>query len=472
MRNWRSTVGGVVLAGGVFAATVLVGLPNAQRWTAAITTLCAVWWITEALPLAATSLVPLALFPLSGVLSERDVGAAYGDPIVLLFMGGFMLSKAAERSETHRRLAHAMLRGIGSTSGRKIVLAFMLTTAVSSMWISNTATALVMLPVALAVLERDKSHKLGVPLLLGIAYSASIGGIITPIGSPPNGVFLAVYRQATDQSVPFHQWMMLAGSIALPMLGVAWLVLTWRLGGVAGIQLEQNIAWTAAQRRTLAVFALAALAWITRTVPCGGWSGLLDSWRQGPPVGDATVAIAAAVAMFLIPSGERDGKRLLDWPTAVQIPWGILILFGGGITIAKAFESSGLSSTIGGLVATIQHFPILLLVGTICLGTALLTEFTSNTATANVLLPILAAAADAADLEPMLLMVPATIIVSFAFMLPVATPPNAIICGSGHVRIADMFRIGLVLDLIGVVIVTVGCWLLLPAIFGASSGGN
>ncbi len=431
-----------------------------------MTVVCAVWWICESLPLAATSLVPLAVFPLTGVLTEQQVASAYSDPIVLLFMGGFMLSKAAESSGTHRRIAQAMIATVGSTSGRRIVLAFMLATALCSMWISNTATALMMLPVALAVLENDTTGKLGVPLLLGVAYSASIGGIVTPIGSPPNGVFMAVYRETTGHSVPFHQWMLVAGPIAVLTLAAAWLILTWRLAGLPGVRIESDDRWTAAQRRTLAVFGFAALAWITREIPLGGWSGLLQTWLGVSRAGDTTVAIVAVIALFLIPNGEGAGKRLLDWPTAVKIPWGILLLFGGGIGIARAFESSGLSNSIGGLVTAIQDWPVVALMGTICFGAALLTEVTSNTATANVLLPVLAAAAKAAHLEPMLLMLPATLAVSYAFMLPVATPPNAIVCGSGYVRIADMFRVGLVLDLVGVVIITLVCWGWLPLVFG------
>jgi solute carrier family 13 (sodium-dependent dicarboxylate transporter), member 2/3/5 len=460
--HYRSTIAGLVLAAMAFAVMARGGMPLPQCWTAAVTVLCAVWWIFESIPLAATALVPLAVFPLSGVLTEKQAATAYSDPIVLLFMGGFMLSKAAESSGTHRRIAQAMIAAVGSTSGRRIVLAFMLATALCSMWISNTATALMMLPVALAVLESDTSGKLGVPLLLGVAYSASIGGIVTPIGSPPNGVFMAVYRETTGQSVPFHQWMLVAAPIAVLTLAAAWLILTWRLSGVPGVRIKTDDAWTSAQRRTLAVFGCAALAWITREIPFGGWSSLLQSWLGISQAGDSTVAIVAVIALFLIPNGAGSGQRLLDWPTAVQIPWGILLLFGGGIGIAKAFESSGLSTSIGGLVAAIQHWPVLALVGTICLGAALLTEVTSNTATANVLMPVLAAAAEAAHLEPTLLMVPATLAVSYAFMLPVATPPNAIVCGSGYVRIADMFRVGLVLDLVGVVIITLVCWGWLP----------
>jgi sodium-dependent dicarboxylate transporter 2/3/5 len=464
--NYFSTVVGVVLAAATYAAMAQSGIAAVECTTAAVTVLCAVWWIFESIPLAATSLVPLAVFPLTGVLTEQEVAAAYSDPIVLLFMGGFMLSKAAESSGAHRRIAQVMIAAVGSTSGRRIVLAFMLATALCSMWISNTATALMMLPVALAVLESDTSGKLGVPLLLGVAYAASIGGIVTPIGSPPNGVFMAVYREASGQTVPFYQWMLIAGPIAILTLAAAWVILTWKLAGTPGVRIKTDDAWTTAQRRTLAVFGLAAVGWITREIPFGGWSGLVESWLGISRAGDTTVAIIAVIALFLLPSGNIRGPRLLDWPTAVKIPWGILLLFGGGIAIAKAFDASGLSTTIGNLVSAIEHLPPLALMGVVCLGATLLTEVTSNTATANVLLPVLAAAAKAAHLDPTLLMVPVTIAVSYAFMLPVATPPNAIVCGSGYVRIADMFRLGLILDLVGVVIITLVCWGLLPLVIG------
>jgi sodium-dependent dicarboxylate transporter 2/3/5 len=466
LRFW-STLGGAVLAGSVYAAMRLVGMPDAQCTTAAVTCLCAVWWIFESLPLPATSLVPLVVFPLTGVLTEEQAAAAYGDPIVLLFMGGFMLSKAAEHWGAHRRIAEAMLARTGRTSGRQVVLAMMLATALVSMWISNTATALMMLPVALAVVESDRTGKLGVPLLLGVGYAASIGGIATPIGTPPNGVFSAVYRNVTSQSVPFHQWMAVGGVVAILMLGAAWVVLCLGLRGVAPVNVasDQDHGWTAPQKRTLAIFGLAALAWITREIPFGGWSSLIGFTAAG----DTTVAIAAVVALFLIPSGEQSGERLLDWRTAAGIPWGVLILFGGGIAIATAFESSKLSTAIGETIHGLGDWPTLAIIAAVSLGVTFLSEVTSNTATSNILMPILAAAAQANELDPALLMFPATLSNSLAFMMPVGTPPNAIVYGTGHVRIADMVRYGLVLNLIGVVIVTVVCWKLLPAIFGVSA---
>ncbi len=465
--SWRfwSTLGGVLLAAAVFGATSYGGLTPPQAWTAAVTVLCATWWVLEALPSAATSLVPLVVFPIVGVLSEREVAAAYGDRIILLFMGAFMMSKAVEHWGAHRRIAHAMVARIGSTSGPRIVLAFMLTTTLCSFWINNTAITLMMLPVALALLEQDKSGRLAVPLLLGVAYCASIGGIATPIGTAPNGVFQINYQKVTGHTVPFHEWIVIGSVVAMLMTTAAWLVLSWCARGVSSIQIQTGGKWTKAQIRTLIVFGLAALAWITREIPYGGWS----EWLENSVAGDTTVAVAAALALFLIPSGEPQGGRLLDWPTAVSIPWGVLILFGGGLAIAAAFESSGLSRFIGEAVTGIREWHTLAIIAVLCLVVTFLSEVTSNTATSNILMPILAAAAIANGIEPALLMFPATLSNSLAFMMPVGTPPNAIVYGTGQVRIIDMVRYGFVLNLVGAVIVTLVCWQLLPLVFGVTS---
>lgn len=466
-RFW-TTGSGLLLAAAAYALTRHGGLSDAQSWTAAVTALCAVWWIFEALPIPATSLVPFAVLPLAGVLSERQVAAAYGHPLVLLFLGGFMLSRAAEVCGAHRRIAHAILRRVGTGSGPRIVLAFMLATALCSMWISNTATALMMLPVALAVLEHDTSGKLSMPLMLGIAYAASIGGLATPIGTPPNGVFLAIYETITGVEVPFHQWMSFALVVTIVMLAGAWALLTFRLKDVPPVHIRLEGDWTTAQRRVMLVFALTALAWITRDIPLGGWS----SWFGISSAGDSTVALLAAVTLFLIPTGDQPGQRLLDWQSAVKIPWGILVLFGGGIAIATAFESSGLSDVIGQQLVGLHDWPLVVVIALVCLTVTFLTEVTSNTATANVLLPVLGAAAKSADFDPALLMIPAALSASCAFMLPVATPPNAVVFGSGRVRIADMVRLGLVLNLLGVVVITLVCWLLVPLLFGAAPAGG
>jgi sodium-dependent dicarboxylate transporter 2/3/5 len=437
MRFELSTmIAGLLLAAAVYAGIWQAGMTSAQSWTAAVTALCATWWICESLPVAATSLVPLVMFPLAGVLTERQAAAAYGDPLVLLFLGGFMLSRAAEHSGAHRQVASGILRLVGTTSGRRIVLGFMLATAVCSMWISNTATALMMLPVALAVVEQDKSGRLGTPLMLGVAYAANIGGMATPIGTPPNGVCLAVFREITGETISFAQWLAFGGVVTGLMFIAAWLILTARLSGVEPVRIHAPGPWTTAQKRVLAVFALAALAWVTRDVPLGGWS----YWTGTTAAGDSTVALAAVLMLFLLPSGEGLGKRLLDWNTAVQIPWGVLLLFGGGIAIAAAFQLSGMSATIGRQLAGVQQWPIVLVIASVNLAVTFLTEVTSNTATATVLLPVLGAAAKAAGIAPALLMVPAAMSVSCAFMLPVATPPNAIVFGSGRIRMAQMAR--------------------------------
>lgn len=463
--RFLSLIGGVLLAVVAYAATQHAGMTVAQSWTSAVTTLCGTWWMLEALPLSATALVPLVVFPAAGVLTEKQAAAAYGDPIILLFMGGFMLSKAAEHWGAHHQIAHFALSAIGATSGRRVVLAIMLATGFISMWISNTAVALMMLPVALAVLERDTSGKLAVPLLLGLAYSANIGGIGTPIGTAPNGVFMAAYEKATGETIAFHQWMLLGVPIALVMLLITWVILTFRMGFIPELEIRTDEKWTVSQRRVLIVFGLAALAWITREIPFGGWSQFVAFRSKSE--GDMSVAIAAALSLFLIPSGDRHRRgNLLDWPTAVDIPWGILILFGGGIAISTAFETSGLSQIIGSLAQGLRDWPTLGVIAVVSIMSSLLSEFTSNTATANILMPILAGAAKANGMEPALLMIPATIAVSLVFIMPVGTPPNAIVYGTGHVRIRHMVPAGLVLKLVSAVFVTLFCWQLLPLVVG------
>jgi len=461
--RFLSLVGGVLIAAVAFFATQHAGLTAAQSWTAAVTTLCAIWWVLEALPLAATALIPLVVFPLAGVLTDRQAAASYGDPVILLFMGGFMLSKAIEHWGAHQRIAHITISTIGGHSGRRIVLGMLMATTLISMWISNTAVALMMLPVAMALVDRDKSGKLAVPLLLSVAYGSSIGGIATPIGTAPNGVFMFVYRESTGQSVTFFQWMMFGVPLSLIMMIVAWLLLIFRMGKVPTLEVRADEKWATPQIRTLIVFGFAALAWITREIPYGGWQELIGYSGEG---GDMIVAVTAALAMFLIPAGNGErGRTLLDWKTASSISWGILILFGGGLAIATAFKTSGLSSHIGDLVQGLRDWPTLAVIATVCFAVTFLSEFTSNTATATILMPILAAAAKANGMNPALLMIPATFSNSLAFMMPVGTPPNAIVYGTGHVRISQMVRAGFVLNIVGATIVTFYCWWLLPLIF-------
>lgn len=413
--------------------------------------LCACWWVLEPIPIAVTSLIPLAIFPLVGVLEPAAIAESYGDPLVLLMMGGFMLSAAMERSNTHRRIALNMVSMFGRFGDRGVVFGFMAASAILSMWISNAATTLMLLPIALAVLEKTTDAATKIALLLGVCYAASIGGIATPIGTPPNLVFMRVFAETTGAEPTFVEWMTWAVPVAFVMLPLTALWLTRRLKSTSDFEIPEVGAWRAEEVRTLAVFVVTALLWITRKSPYGGWSGALEL----PKANDASVALLAVVAMHMIPNGRGEGKALLDWKSASQIPWGILVLYGGGIALAKAFMASGLSGAIGGSLSGLSTVPVVVMVGLICLVVTFLTEVTSNTATATLLMPILAAAALSADFDPRIIMVPATISCSFAFMLPVATPPNAIVfSGSEELTVQRMAREGIVLNILGVIVVT------------------
>ena len=428
------------------------GWEAAGAWTAGVTTLTALWWVFEPIPIPATSLIPIAVLPLVGVLKADAVGTAYGDKLILLMLGGFLLSSAMERSGAHRRIALKMVTLMGGTSGQRLVFGFMATSALLSMWISNTATVLMLLPIVLAVVEKAKSPQLTTALLLGVAYAASIGGIGTPVGTPPNLIFMSNYTATTGIEITFRQWMLWTLPVVVVMVPLTALWLTRNLRHRESIELPSVGAWRPEEVRTLLVFAATALLWVTRKEPFGGWSGLLNL----PGANDASVALLAVVALFVIPNGR--GSRLLDWETASKIPWGVLLLFSGGIVIAKAFASSGLSESLGDALASWGHLHPFLLIGATCLSITFLTEVTSNTATANLLLPVLAVAAVALGAEPKVLMVPATISASFAFMLPAATGPNAVIFSSQKLTVRTMAREGFVLNLLGAVVVTCLCY--------------
>lgn len=443
---------GPILAVCLGSVVLLAGSPAAIAWTVGVTTLSAVWWIFEPIPIPATSLLAIAILPLVGVLGPGDVGAAYGSPLVLLMLGGFMLSTAMERSGAHRRIALAMVSAFGGSGGRRLVFGFMAASALLSMWISNAATTLMLLPIVVAVSEQTSDRRLRMSLLLGVAYAASVGGIGTPIGSPPNLVFMQVYEQATRIEPTFLNWMTWTIPVVAVMLPITAFWLTRGLHSSESIQMPPVGSWRPEEARTLLVFAATAALWITRQEPFGGWSGAAGLTNAN----DASVALLAVVAMFLIPNGS--GGRLLDWESAVKIPWGVLILFGSGISLAKAFESSGLSATLGESLSGLGQLPVFAMIITVCLAVTFLTEITSNTATAVLLMPILAAAAGAARIDPRLIMVPAAISASFAFMLPVATPPNAIVFASEELTVKDMARHGLVLNLLGAVVVSAICY--------------
>ena len=453
-------IAGPVLAGILFILFI-DSLSVSAALTASITAWCVLWWITEPVPIPVTSLIPLSLFPLLGVLDPSQVAQAYGSPLILLMLGGFILSRGMESTGTHQRLAIYMVnacgRIVGKQTDRSLVVGFMLASAVLSMWISNTATVLMLLPIALAILEKSDNPKLPLALMLGIAYAANVGGMGTPIGTPPNLVFMQIYTDFTGKSMGFVQWMMVGVPVVIIFLPfIAWW-LTRRVNLEQGKPLELPSVgeWRPAEKRVLIVFACTALAWITRGEPFGGWSELLGLQQAN----DAGVALIGAISLFVVSDGK--GGRLLEWDQASKIPWGILLLFAGGICIAKAFAVSGLSVVLGGVLDGLAVLPVFIMLLVLTLAVSFMTESTSNTATTVLLMPILAAAALAAKLDPQMLMIPAALSASCAFMLPVATAPNAIIFGSGKVQSIDMFRTGFLLNIVGALIITMVCYWLL-----------
>ncbi len=459
---------------------------------AAVALWMAAWWITEAVPLAVTALLPVVCYPLLGVMSGRDVAPVYFNSIIFLFLGGFLVALAMERWNLHRRIALAVILLVGGHA-RGTLLGFMAAGAFLSMWISNTATAMMMVPIALAVIRRVEeresdpaaARRFAVALLLGVAYGCSAGGLATLIGTPPNPL-LASNLQILYPEAPalnFAGWIVVGLPLSILMLLTAWLVLgaLFRLGELRRLVDREVIRserdelgpMSFAEKAVLVDFALLALLWLTRVgVSIGslrlpGWSALLP---HGAWVDDGTVALALALPLFMLPSRSGHGERLMDWPTARRLPWGIVLLFGGGFALARGFMVSGLGAWLGERLTGLGALPPLLLVLAICLVMTFLTELTSNTATTQMALPVLASVAAAVGVNPLLLMAPATFSASCAFMLPVATPPNAIVFGAERLRVADMARAGLLLNLIGAVLVTLCVYFLGGAAFGTDLG--
>ncbi len=444
-----------VLAGPVLA--VLTGLlvaqsgqPQNSAIAAAITAWCVLWWLTEAVPIPITSLLPIAAFPLLNVLSPQQVAQAYGSPLVLLMLGGCLLSVAMTSTGAHRRVALLMVKMVGAEHPRHLVWGFMLAAAFLSMWISNTATALVLLPIAVAAVQDSGDEGLATALFLGIAYACSIGGMATPIGTPPNLVFMQVYQQQTGTEVGFLQWMMWAMPAVIVLLPLAAWMLTRHLKGTIDAPDIQLGPWRSEERRVLWVFGFTALAWMTRTDPWGGWK----SWFDLPWANDASVALIAVVLLFALPKAKGESERLLSWQATRDVPWGVMLLFAGGLSIATAFKETGLSQLVAEQLASATALPPLLMVLLVCLLVTFLTEVTSNTASASLLLPILAAAAVVADIAPLALMLPAVLSASCAFMLPIATPPNAVVFSSGYISAADMAKVGWRLNVLGAIVIT------------------
>ena len=489
---WRHRCG--LIAGPVLFALVLSlpgdTLSGEPRKVAAVAALMATWWICESIPLAATALIPFVAFPLMKVVPASELAASYASPEIFLFMGGFFIAVAMQRWNLHRRIALGIVSIVGMR-GDRIILGFMVATAFLSMWISNTATTMMMLPIGLAVLVTLEDHAGGAParfdtfkmaLMLSIAYAANIGGIGTLVGTPPNIVFAAQVRALFPDchEISFLRWMMVGLPLVAVFIPLTWLLLTRVVMRGAGIGLGDGAGAIMrarrelgplgpGEKRTLAVFVCTVIAWITRAdITVGGFTirGWATLTSLGGYVHDATVAVAAALALFIIPVDWRRGIFTLHWKAAREIPWGILILFGGGLALGKGVSQSGLAAQIAGSMEMLSGAPIILLIVVVALVVTFLTEVTSNTAIATIFLPVLAATAVGLRIHPFVLMIPATISASCAFMLPVATPPNAIVFSSGAIPMTGMIRTGVFMNLIGVVLVTLIMYLIVVPAFG------
>lgn len=464
------------------------GKPIVTRM-AAVAILMAVWWITDAIPLFATALLPLLLYPLLGILKGKATAPIYINSTIFLFIGGFMIALTMEKWNLHRRIALFIIRLIGGGPSR-IVLGFMAAAAFLSMWISNTATAIMMVPIGLAIVAQmeakfdvEETHKFTVGLMLGIAYACSMGGVATLVGTPPNLSFARIFEITFPEATPiaFGTWFIMGLPLAAVMIGIIWLLLTKVFFRVpANITVDRSIVdqeyeelgpMSFEEKTVLIIFFLTAFLWVFRkklnlgffAIP--GWSQLIPYPKL---IDDGTVALCMAMILFLIPTRSRDAKSLtITGPDVIRnLPWNIVLLFGGGFALAKGFQVTGLSTLIGNKFAGLAGMSPILMILIICFGLTFLTELTSNTATTEMILPILASVAFAMKANPLLLMIPATLSASCAFMMPVATPPNAIVFGSGRIKIAEMARVGVFINIIGVVVITLLFYIIGMAVFG------
>lgn len=465
------------------------GLTLAGKQMAAVTVLMALWWTTEAIPLPATSLVPLALFPFLGIMPAKQVARSYGHELVYLFMGGFFIAMVMQKWGLHKRIALNIIKLVG-VKPKRIVLGFMIATAFISMWTSNTATTLIMFPMGLAVIKHLYISKLDLDndailnphvlahlstaLMLGIAYAASIGGMGTLVGTPPNLIFISsaksIFRHAPEAS--FLRWMLMGLPIVVIFLFLAWYYLTTLLFPIGSkdiasdidididiikCQLDELGKMNKGERYILVIFLVTALAWIFRAnldmgaFIISGWTNILGIEKY---VEDSTIAIAAAILAFFIPVDIKKGESLLDWKMAKEIPWDILLLFGGGIALAEGFTETGLSTWLGQNLHIISNIHPILIIIAVCTLITFMGEVASNTAIAAIFMPILASVAMAGNLHPFLLMLPGTLAASCGFMLPVATPPNAIVFSSGYINVTQMAKAGFLLNIIGILLIT------------------
>lgn len=477
----------VYILAGPLSFIIILLLPPAKDLSSeaqavlAITSWIAIWWITEAIPIPVTSLLPIILFPLTGALDIAKTTSSYGHKMIFLYMGGFIIALAIERWNLHKRIALQTIALVGK-NGDRIILGFMLATYLLSMWISNTATTMMMLPIAVAVAKQFGSieekaqdlpgHKkldasFGLPLMLGIAYAASIGGITTLIGTPTNAMLAAVVKDLFNQEIDFAKWMSISLPISMILLAISWVYLVKIIfpvnsngnsDGYEEIKKELKALGplTSDEVKVIIVFLITAISWIVR-------SFLLK--RFIPGIDDTIIALFGVVLLFLIPSSKK-GERLMNWETAVKLPWGILILFGGGLALAAGFQSTGLAAWLGGSLKNLDNVSFIILLFAVSAMVNFLTEVTSNVATASIILPILGSVAIVLGVHPYPLMIAATLSASCAFMLPVATPPNAVVFSTGYITIGQMVRAGFILNIISVVVVVLALWFLLPIIWG------
>lgn len=500
------------LVAGIIAAVLIYFIMPADlevwpKLTAATAVLMAIWWMTEAIPIPATALVPLIIFPLAvpagesdGGVTVSDVGANYGNDVIFLFMGGFLLALAMQRWNLHRRIALLVLRGMGSNTNA-LIAGFMIATGFLSMWVSNTATAVMMLPIGISVLllvkriadgadtdevvsngtdaetsqeEVDEvaKTKFGTGLMLAIAYSASIGSLGTIIGTPPNALLAAHMSSAHDMELGFGRWMLVGVPLSIVLMVGAWFILTKIMfkpemknipGGSDLIRKEWNKLgpMSVGELSVLIVFIVAAISWVS--VP------LISEYVFGleePVISDSGIAMIIGVALFIIPGGAEQGVRLLNWDTALNLPWGVLLLFGGGLALSSQFSDSGLSDWLGTQVEGLAGVPVWVLVGLAAIGILVLTEMTSNTATAATFLPVASGVAMGTGVEPLMLTAPVALAATCAFMLPVATPPNAIAFGSGYVTIGQMVKGGGLINILAAILITLVSMTVLVWVFG------
>ncbi|MDX1637551.1 MAG: DASS family sodium-coupled anion symporter [Balneolaceae bacterium] len=478
------------LGTGLLLFVVLLLLPapeglSDEGWrTAAVALLMAVWWITEAIPIAATALLPIVLLPVLDVVAIGEATSPYANPLIFLFMGGFVIAIAMERWALHRRIALNIVHRVG-TKPTSIIIGFIIASAFLSMWVSNTATALLMLPIALSVLNLVDRQAIAneepgtgtgkmnfeIVLLLAIAYGCNIGGMGTIIGTPPNALLVGYMSENYGVEISFLQWLSVGLPIVLVSLPVMYLTLTRIVYPIRLVELPGGRAFFDAElqqlgpisepeKKVAAIFAVTALLWVTRPLLTGVLPGLSD----------AGIAIGAAVTFFLVPVNFREGTFLLEWTDLQELPWAVLILFGGGLSLASAINDTGLAAWIGEGVGALQAWPVILLLGVIILMVVFLTEMTSNTATTAAFLPILASVAVGLGENPMLFIVPAALAASCAFMLPVATPPNAIVYGSEKITIPEMSKAGTWMNMIFILLLTLASFTLLTWFFSVEVG--